>query len=116
MKFRITRTSNSDKEIPPCEEAIREDCLVIDQRWFKTVEEYAERCPDDPWFSRGSNHRVTKHGIARDFPNEQWVIEINSLEELLAFSKKHIDNRLVINTIDWYNYNPSIEIYDDYRE
>lgn len=43
-----------------------------------------------------------------------WTIEINSLEELIAFSKKYgelVLTRAVIPEID-----NEIEIYDDYRE
>lgn len=40
----------------------------------------------------------------------EWFIEIRTLEELDSFSREHGD--IVINT----RRNPSIEIYDDYRE
>ena len=40
----------------------------------------------------------------------KWYADLNTLEELLALSKKHGD--LIINT----EFEPSIEIYDGYRE
>lgn len=51
-----------------------------------------------------------------EWPNKdfkQWLIEINSLEELINLSKSE-DDELVINSNG--NHLPSIEIYDGYRE
>ena len=39
-----------------------------------------------------------------------WYVNINTLEELLAFNKKHGDLVLMIRN------EPTIEIYDTYRE
>ena len=45
---------------------------------------------------------------------KRWVVEINTLEELIAFVKKYED-RIVLIT-DEKSGLPKIEIYDDWRE
>ena len=45
---------------------------------------------------------------------KQWVIQINSLDELLKFKEKY-KSELVITTT-YYDNSYEIEIYDDYRE
>lgn len=47
---------------------------------------------------------------------ERWFIEIDTLDELMAFTAHH--NGSVVVETDCYDWpgQPSIEIYDDYRE
>ena len=48
---------------------------------------------------------------------QEYNIEINTLEELVAFSEKY--GELILKDDNYYGkekYIPSIEIYDDYRE
>lgn len=46
------------------------------------------------------------------YKGNKWVIEINSLEELMEF-QKDIGEEIIISRYEEGNY---IEIYDDYRE
>ena len=48
------------------------------------------------------------------FKRKRWIIQINSLDELLKFKEKY-ESELVITTT-YYDGSYEIEIYDDYRE
>lgn len=114
MKFQLTKTSSYEGK--PHRKAKKEKIVRID-----------ERTTDDPskipsgghtsdwWYKDGRNHRVENGRIKRDFDAEIWVIEINSLEDLIAFGNK-CGTPLVVGTSYLNASMPSIEIYDDYRE
>ena len=115
MKFRVERTSDWNDETQPCPEAVSEMVPFWDCRTFKSPAEHDARLPGDPWLSRGSEHRFTYGprggvvGIERRLEDiKLWFITIDTLEELIAFSDKY--GALVVDT------EPSIEIYDGYRE
>ena len=59
------------------------------------------------WYAHGQNHRAVNNHIIRDFPEETWVIRINTLENLMEFIKKY---GVIVLTDE------ELEIYDDYRE
>ena len=107
MKFMISRTSVYE-DVAPCEEAYKANSIFVDQRTFKTPEEY-DRAYNSPnyWISFGQNHRVTEVGIARDISTIAWCVDFDDLSELMRFVSKYGD--CVLN-------DDSIEIYDDYRE
>lgn len=120
MEFKISRTSiwGEDK---PCKEAYEKKIIRIDERDFKSFEEHDNRFPNRKWESEGFNHKIlqpnnkydTPH-IYREFNDEIWAIEINTLEELINFHNKY--GELVIKQ-SYENPNISeIEIYDDWRE
>jgi hypothetical protein len=112
MKFIVKRTSVWDNK-QPCDEAILEKVPNYDQRNFKSPEEH-DLCLKEKWFSRGTEHSINTRGIVRRLEDiDIWVININSLEELLSFYKKY--GQLVISS-SYFNRQPEIEIYDDYRE
>lgn len=117
MLFQVKRASMwSEKK--PCEKCIPIRLINVDRRTFKSPEEYDERFATQcgSWLSRGSNHRITEYGIARDLePVQVWGIEINSLEELMNF-KKELEEDLIITTSYIDGKTPTIEIYDDYIE
>jgi Holliday junction resolvase len=46
---------------------------------------------------------------------KQFYVEINSLEELIEFAKKHEHQIILTPSLDGSELN-KIEIYDDYRE
>lgn len=110
MKFIVLRTSMrySDGE-KPCEGCTRERVIRIDER----VVDSHEKLLYEDWFARGENHRVVSGRIRRDIIEEDWVLEINTIDELLEFSRVHGEKIIVSNNGE---NNPSIEIYDDYRE
>jgi len=116
MKFQIKRTSSWGNK--PCDEAFLDKYTRIDARttddpckipcYFDNPEKAKKM-----WFGEGSNHRVENGWIKRDFEDEGWFIEINSLEELMKFHEKY--GNLVINS-DYSSSISTLEIYDDYRE
>lgn len=115
MLFAVKRTSCSDGT-KPCDEAIQMPYTRIDVRSADdpcTIPAFKAK---DPfwWYGSGSNHRVVNGQIMRDFPDEEWFVEIESLESMMAFHEKygeivigrHADNYTIL----------AIEIYDSYRE
>lgn len=103
MKFEIYRTSGFGMQ-KPCEEAFIDKVIHIDERFSDSP----SKLPDsEKWFSKGSNHRVENGNIKRDLEREVYVVEINTLSELIDLSNKYGDLIIDKNTI---------EIYDDYRE
>lgn len=117
MLFQVTRTS-SWYEDKPYDKCMQIKIAKVDKRTFRTPEEHDERCAkhSGKWFDRGTNHRVEDGFIVRDLGlTDVWAIEINSLEELLAF-KEEVKHELVIGTSYVDHKTPMIEIYDDYRE
>ena len=108
----VSRTSNWGDD-QPCNEAFKEKYTRIDQRTFKTPAEHDARLRI-PWESEGANHRINKAGIARDFEDEGWFVNIESLDELIKLQEKY--GRLVLCN-SWQNPDIlEIEIYDTYRE
>jgi hypothetical protein len=117
MLFQVTRTSSwyDDK---PYDKCIPIKLTIVDRRTFKTPEEHDARCAEhsSKWFDVGTNHRVENGFIVRDLDTKDvWGIEINSLEELMAFQAE-VGEELIIGTSYTDNKFPLIEIYDSYRE
>ena len=64
-----------------------------------------------PWLNKEGQPVVDDDGEIMT-----WYVEIDTLEELMAFIEKH-ENRVIIVAKCYYNEGlPGIEIYDDYRE
>lgn len=110
MKFQVSRTSQFDSDVPPCEGATREMVPNYDVRTFKTFKEYDDRLAafDGSWLSRGTEHKVLENSISRRLHDvEVWTVTLTSLEQLMDFVGKY--GTCVLGEGD-------IEIYDDYRE
>ncbi len=92
MKFIISR-----KRLPvtenkkPCDEARKEELTPLDYRTVKTLEEAKGKVWYEDWLESGENHREEDGVVVCDKKNKskQWVIEIDNLEELIAFQKKY---------------------------
>lgn len=122
MKFIVSRTSDW-YDNKPCENAKQMDCFYVDERGFSSFEACKKGCGED-FLAEGINHKVisTKEGnhIIRHLPRKKWVIEFNSLKELMEFILDN-GNSVVIETKDEYMdskgyFIPEIEIYDYWRE
>lgn len=109
MKFPIKRTSAQYKEVKPrpCDEAYierTEPVTVYNHRMLNPT-------PTD-WHESGRNHRVHEepylglYDIKED-DTPVWMIELSTLEELLALHDKY--GEIVLT-------DGQIEIYDSYRE
>ncbi len=126
MRFYVRRTSNGygDGGPPPIPEAIPAKVPRWDVRTFKSPEEFDARFGQEPWLSRGTDHRVLRGprggstGICRRMGDEDgWIVEIDSLAALLVLVDKygdlvltHVDNRGAPD--DPYQ----LEVYDSWRE
>jgi len=112
MKFTVHRTSEYREDIQPCKEAYQVDSVRVDER---TVNDPAKLPDGKEWYTKGTNHRVSKGHIFRDFPTRVWVVDIDTLEELVKFTRKY--GELVLGDNSWRCRKfLSLEIYDDYRE
>ena len=119
MKFIITRTSERGNS-SPCAEAKKEQVVKIETRTLHSPEEFDKKFADREgnWLSVGTNHRIGKNGyICRDREMmDVWTIEVNSIEELVALSRKY--GEIIVADHYWSSSDeyPTLEIYDDYRE
>lgn len=117
-RFKISRTSDWDEK--PCEESYRSMHAHWEVRTC-TEEAFDRKFSDreGTWRSRGISHSEChegKHICRRMLGREEWTVSLNSLEELLMFSRKY--GQLVIRSSDHDlpEESPIIEIYDSYRE
>ena len=108
MKFLVTRTTGSRDK--PCKNAIKEKYIYT----FELSIDDPNKNPfhKESWYKTGINHRVENGHIKKDFEEEGWFLEINSLEELINL-KEEVGEWLIIG--ETHNL-LSIEIYNDYRE
>ena len=114
MKYIVTRASLWNNDIAPCKGAIQEDCTRIDERTVSKPERIGGRPSQtkeeiaQEWYSQGKNHRVERGHIKRDFHATYWTIIINTLEELMAFRRKH--GRLIVGDYQCTEYLPTYPI------
>lgn len=119
MKFIIMRTSEWG-DSSPCAEAKEDQVVGIETRTFRTPEEFDKRfaAREGAWLSVGTNHRIGRDGYIcrdRDMMNV-WTIEVNSIEELVALSRKYGEIIVADHYLSSNDEYPTLEIYDDYRE
>ena len=115
MKFIVSKTSDFG-DSKPCDEAKESTFTRVDTR--------AVDCPsklqfpsDELWLQEGENHRIVDGEITRDFPGQLcWVVEIDSLEELVEFMDRQEVDLILSREPDVLENIPTIELYDDYRE
>jgi len=114
MNFIISKTSQWNDEKP-----VKSAKKITVGYWHErtcTEEFFNERFGKNEglWKSKGVKHQKTHNGewIKRLQEETKWTIEINTLEELIKFCKKH--GNIIVDSDDCDI--PSIEIYDDYRE
>lgn len=112
MKFVVTRTSRFMGK--PCKEAKLEPVVRLDIRTVSDPAKLGSPEGRRDWYKKGKNHRVEQGHIVREFDDRAWFVEINSLDELLAFKEKY--GQLIVGDYLFNHTIPSIEIYDGYRE
>ncbi len=89
----------SGKRVPltetksPCNEAKEYELTPLDYRDVKTLEEAKGKIWYKSWIASGENHRIENGIVVCDKKTKvkQWVIEIDSLEQLLSFQSKYGD-------------------------
>ena len=114
MKFHISRVSCWDDKVSPCKEAYKDKYVRVDER--TTNDPLKNKFIGKAWYDEGKNHRVEKGHIKRDFDDEDWFIDINSFEELMALLKR--EGNLIISESYFLGDDKlgHIKIYDDYNE
>lgn len=119
MRFKVTRTTSRWHDQQPCAGARKGPIESWDYRTFKTPEEFNELGGD--WFGEDTcdhgswtydNEPAIKRRRSAD--EEAWFIDIETLEDLLAFYDEY--GELVLGRATEDRRTPEIEIYDDYRE
>jgi hypothetical protein len=119
MHYVVTRTSLRSSELKPCDEAVKGVFTRVDMRTADDPKKIAAfHGTDDWWYREGQNHRVIKKRgkslIARDFADERWYVEIETLDQLMQFIDKYGECVVGPNFLNADVM--SIEIYDGYRE
>jgi hypothetical protein len=111
MKFICERTSVWN-DIRPCEEAKQE--LIKHTEYRTRSIEYLKKHLPGSLHGDGSEYHNCRGGCKRDYTKTRWVVEFNTLEELIAFKEKYGDLVLRHDCLD--SELPVVEIYDSYRE
>lgn len=94
MKFLVSRKvqsiSSSEK---PCEEAVKEMLTPLDYRTVGSLEEAKNKIWFKQWYEGGVNHREEDGMVVceKKEKEERWVVEFNTLEELIRFQEKYGD-------------------------
>ena len=92
MKFIVSRKRISVTENrKPCDEAIEVELTPLDYRTVKTLEEAKKKIWYKDWLDGGENYRE-EGGIVvcdRKEKTKRWIVEINTLDELIAFQGKY---------------------------
>ena len=118
MKFFVRRTSLWNDEESPCEGARRVKGLITHNGAPKTLEQTKDpKWSGNFWFwdKDKINHRKTSSGVACDSEALLWQIEIESLDQLMAFIEAN--GRVVLEFDDGiYGKGAHLEIYDNCRE
>lgn len=114
MKFSVTRTSRYWGK--PCNEAKKVKATYLDRRAVKSLEEAKKYSWFEEWYNSTVNHREENGYIIGEWKEKWdiWVVEINSLKDLLRFIDKY--GQVVIQESDYKEYPYEIEIYDTWRE
>ena len=128
MRFVVSRTSLYG-DGKPCDEATAGTIDRWDTRTCSEAEFNRKQLGRDirmrgdaevegssDWRDEGTDHKSLPNGyITRNVgPEPVWFIEIDSLDELIAFQEKQGD--LVLTESTWNSDEPAIEIYDGWRE
>lgn len=113
MKYIVYRTSGFGyHEDPKVEGAVQTELHFIDHCFHaEALEEFGRTHTD---IKQVSERHWTGVGVLK---KPAWTIEINTIEELMAFIEKH--GEVIVwpkNHCDIFGDYPAIEVYDDYRE
>ncbi len=92
MKFIVNRRTVSLVESKkPCDEAREELLTPLDYRTVKTLDEARKKIWYKDWIKGGVNHREEDGAVVcdRKVKEKQWVVDVDSLEELIDFQGKY---------------------------
>lgn len=92
MKFIVSRKRVSVTENRQiCPGAVQEALTPLDYRGVESLERAKEKVWYKEWLADGVNHREENGMVVceKREKSPQWVINLNSLEELMAFQEQH---------------------------
>lgn len=96
MMCHIWRVSNKE---PPCTNAREEKIMHVDTRNSATLAGARQLPWGEEFFSKGEHHREVMVGgmqqVARDICVEKWVVDINTIEDLMDLHKE-VGKKLII--------------------
>ena len=115
MEFIVSRVSDDFNTKKPCEEAYKKHIPHIAEYNFSSFEEYDAKWGRKYKFTDTDiNHRINERGNIEkeltDFSEDVWVVQINTLEELLAFRNKY--GSIIVGESGKNHYYDEITIYD----
>lgn len=112
MIFKVERTSEWSDDIQPIKESYKGSCIETECYLLPSFEAFDER-HNCNFKAKGTNHRVLPDKtIVRDVEVNCYLVEINTLEDLMKLQGKYGD---IIIRYSSYEY-PILEIYDTWRE
>ena len=114
-KFIVRRASSLVGSLPPIENCTREEVTYISVRTLHSFEEFDKKFGrrEGRWIDTGWGHCVNKRGyIQRYERRECWVVEVESLQELLFMVEDYGD--IIVGYSEYVL--PVLTIYDDYME
>ncbi len=94
MKFIIgSKTVSLTESKKPCDEAKEKELTPLDYRDVKNLEEAKGKIWYKSWIEGGEHHREENGMVVSDkkVKVKQWVVDMNTLEELMAFQGKYGD-------------------------
>jgi len=86
MKFVVSRTSDREYEHIPCKKAVLETVIYIDERSVNSLKKY--HILNYKWYGEGTNHRVEKGHIKRDFFKKDMLLILILFIRLNTVCKK----------------------------
>lgn len=105
MIYTISSDFYDDNEKKPCPEAKKITIPLVDKRGFTSFEEYDSFKKEEPWCSKGTNHRVLGDCIARDIGIvDKWAVEFATMEDFEVFLTRLHKNVIVLTDYDNPDY------------
>lgn len=112
MKFIVSRKRMSVTENRQvCDEAVQEQLTPMDYRNVASLEEAQKKIWHKDWLDDGVNHREENGMVVceKKEKTSQWVVDLASLDELLAFQGKYGEITLA-NSIPYVEVKKEITI------
>jgi len=116
MKFRVTR-ANMEGQKKPCEEAEPAEATYLHYKTVSSLQKAKQYPWFNKWYNSTTNHREEKGMIVGEskIKHKIWVIEINSLDDILDLHKKYCGEEGCLSIVkgDYKEYSFGIEIDND---
>ena len=114
MKFVVGFSGEGDSALE--KRMVREMVGRIDERNCGDPSEFYSQDLRESWYREGENHRVVNGLVRRDMPDEVWLVDFGSIEDLMEYVNQK--GLCVISPADrpFYWSVPSIEPLTDHYD